>query len=109
MIEAVLGSINSERVLMYLVCRGTGYATAIASLYKTSLSPIQKQLDKLEHGGVLVSRTEGRTRIYEFNPRYPLINELKAFLQKTLEYYPDDIRKMLTIFRKRPRRRGKPA
>ena len=34
---------------------------------------VQKQLLKLESGGVLVSRLAGRTRLYEWNPRNVLV------------------------------------
>lgn len=108
MFESLFGSINCERVLIYLFCRSEGYATGIASFYKSSLTPVQKQLEKLEQGGILVSKTSGRTRLYSFNPGYPLVDELKALLQKALQYYPDDIRERLTVFRSRPRRTGKP-
>ncbi|MCD4654178.1 winged helix-turn-helix domain-containing protein [bacterium] len=108
MLEALFGSINCERVLMYLLCRNEGYATGIASFFNTSLSPIQKQLEKLELGGILVSKMAGRTRLYMFNPRYPLIKELCELLKKTLKYYPKKIKQDLTVYRSRPRRSGKP-
>lgn len=75
MIESIVGSINCERVLTFLNAREEGYAREIATFYSSSLAPIQKQLDKLEAGGVLVSRTAGRTRLYIFNPRYSLLTE----------------------------------
>ncbi len=108
MFESLFGSINCERVLIYLFSRTEGYATGIASFFDSSLTPVQKQLEKLETGGILVSKTSGRTRLYSFNPRYPLLDELKALLAKSLQYYPEDIRKRLTVFRARPRRAGKP-
>ncbi|HEU4743765.1 MAG TPA: hypothetical protein VFS61_00965, partial [Anaerolineales bacterium] len=73
-----------------------------------NLYAIQRQLDKLESGGVLVSRTAGRTRLYQFNPRYPFLNELKQLLEKALSFYPEDIRENLVMNRRRPRKRDKP-
>ncbi len=108
MFEAIFGSMNCERVLMFLICREKSYPSEIAAFYGSSLTPIQKQLDKLEMGGVLVSRTTGRTRVYEFNPRYPILLELKSLLLKALNYYPVEIQNALRIYRRRPRRRGKP-
>ncbi len=108
MLEPILGSISSERVLMYLLARDEGYAREIARFYDAGLDPIQKQLEKLETGGVLVSRTAGRTRLYSFNPRYPFNGELRALLEKTLSFYPSDEQKRLMMSRRRPRRRGKP-
>ena len=107
MIEVLLGSKNAERVLIYIYSRDEGYAREIASFYGTDLKPIQMQLDKFEQGGVLVSRSVGRTRPYEFNPRYPFLSELKALLEKTLSFYPAKEQEELRMNRRRPRARGK--
>ena len=85
-----------------------GYAQEIARFFETSLTPIQKQLEKLELGGVLVSQTAGRTRLYSFNPRYPFLDELQALLDKALTFYPEESREALVMNRRRPRRAEKP-
>jgi hypothetical protein len=108
MLKPLLGSENTERVLIFILARDEGYATDIARFNKTDLYGIQKQLDKLEIGGVLVSRTAGRTRLYSLNPRYPFLNELKNLLEKALSFYPVGQREALLMDRRRPRRRGKP-
>lgn len=108
MLDAVFGSQNLERVLMYILARNEGYAREMAEYYQTSLSPIQKQLKKMELGGVLVSRNVGRTRLYTFNPRYPFLDELKALLEKAFSFYPPEEIERLRMNRKRPRRRTKP-
>ena len=107
MIESLLGSKNAERVLIYIFTREEGYPREIANYYKTGVMPVQKQLDRLEAGGVLVSRDVGRTRPYTFNPRYPFLNELKALLEKALSFYPDNEREELIMNRRRPRAKGK--
>ena len=107
MIEALLGSKNAERVLMFILAREEGYAREIAGYFETNVTPVQKQLDKLEAGGVLVSRAVGKTRPYVFNPRYPFLNELKALLEKALSFYPDNEREELVMNIRRPRARGK--
>ncbi|MCE9647258.1 MAG: ArsR family transcriptional regulator [Chloroflexi bacterium] len=107
MIEVLLGSKNAERVLLYIFTRDEGYARQITSFYGTDLKPIQMQLDKFEKGGVLVSRTIGRTRPYEFNPRYPFLTELKALLEKALSFYPAKEQEELKMNRRRPRAKGK--
>ena len=108
MLEPILGSTSSERVLMYLLARREGYAREIARFFSTDLDPVQKQLTKLEAGGILVSRLAGRTRLFAFNPRYPMLDELRALLEKTLQFYPHDVRERLLMNRRRPRRSGKP-
>ena len=108
MLEVLLGSKNRERVLQYILAKGEGYAKEIADFYGTSLDPVQKQLEKLELGGVLVSKSVGRTRVFVFNPRYAFLDELKALLEKARSYYSHEEIERLTMQRKRPRRKGKP-
>lgn len=108
MLEPILGSVNAERVLLFILARDEGYASEIAKYFETDLYGIQKQLDKLENGGVLASRNAGRTRLYRFNPRYSFLKELRSLLDKALSFYPKDEQERLRIFRSRPRRRGKP-
>jgi hypothetical protein len=50
----------------------------------------------------------GRTRLYQFNPRYPFLKELKQLLQKAFSYYPKNVRESLMMDRRRPRKRDKP-
>lgn len=108
MLESILGSTSRERVLIFIYARQEGYAREIARFFSTDLVQIQKQLDRLEFGGVLAGRTAGRTRLYTFNPRYPFLKELTALLDKTLQFYPSGQREALLMDRRRPRRRGKP-
>ena len=108
MIEPLLGSKNRERVLLFLHARDEGYAREISRFYKTDLSQIQKQLERMEVGNIVYSQTVGKTRVYFLNPRYPFLKELKALLKKVLSFYPKDEQEKLTMIRKRPRRKGKP-
>jgi hypothetical protein len=105
MLEPLLGSVSSERVLIFLFARKEGYAREIARFFATDLDPIQKQLDKLELGGVLVSRMAGRTRLYTFNPRYPFLRELQSLLERGLSFYPPEQRESLVMVRRRPNTR----
>lgn len=108
MLGELVGSVNKERALIYLIARDRGYAREIARFFDAPLDPIQKALDGLERSGVLVSRSVGSTREYEFNPRYPMQDELRTLLEKALSLYPQELRDELLIVRKRPRRKGKP-
>jgi predicted transcriptional regulator len=51
MLGELIGSINKERVLVYLVAREAGYAREIARFFDVPLNPIQKALDGLERAG----------------------------------------------------------
>jgi len=108
MLEPLLGSSNRERILLYLHIRKEGYGREVSRFFKTDLAPIQKQLERLENGGVLYSRNAGRTRLFGLNPRYPFLSELRALLDKAFAFYPPEERKKLSMMRMRPRRKGKP-
>lgn len=108
MLESLFGSVNRERVLIFLYARGEGYAREIARFFKTDLDPVQKQLERLEFGGIIYSKSVGKTRIYTLNPRYSFQSELKALLEKALSFYPTEEKEELTLARQRPRRKDKP-
>jgi predicted transcriptional regulator len=109
MLEKLLGSISAERVLYYLYVYEKGYATRMSKLFGLSLNTVQKQLNKFEEAGILVSFLEGKTRVFMWNPRYPFLIELKALLDKALTYLPDAEKEKYFRERTRPRRTGKPA
>lgn len=108
MIEVLLGSTSCEQVLLYILNREEGYPREIARFFNVDYRPIRNQLDKLETGGVLCSRSVGRTLLYSFNPRCPYLKELKSLLQKVMMFCPNDMKEMLVMNRRRPRRQGKP-
>lgn len=108
MLEPIVGSKSSEQVFIFLVARNEGYATEIAKFFNADLYAIQRQLERLENSEVLVSKKIGRTRVYQFNPRYPFLKELKGLLERVLSFYPNDIQESLVMNRRRPRKKDKP-
>ena len=109
MLEGILGNASAEKVLFYLEQYGEGYATAIANAFDgTSLHMVQRQLERFERTGLLVSTLKGRTRLYSWNSRYPFLAELRALLAKGLASLPASERKRYFSDRRRPRRAGKP-
>lgn len=99
---------TTERVLLYLQAYGQGHARAVAGTLEAPLRSVQLQLARLETEGVLVSQFSGRTKLYLWNPRYPLLPELSALLDKALRLMPKDERQRYFSERRRPRRSGKP-
>jgi hypothetical protein len=106
-LEAVVGNRSAAQVLLFIEAYGSGHAMRIADTYEVSVSPIQRQLRRLEVNGVLVSRTAGKTRLFEFNTRNPTVRNLREFLAAELELLPDDEVKQYYRQRQRPRRSGK--
>ncbi len=107
-LEAVFGNRTAANVLLFIENYESGYASQIADVYDMPVSVVQDQLKKLESAGVLVSRTVGRTRVFEFNPRNPTARNLRQFLAAELKGLPDSITKKYFRERQRPRRSGKP-
>ena len=110
MLEVVLGNASAEKVLLYIEQYGEGYATAIAKNFDgLSLHMAQRQLERFERAGALVSSLKGRTRLYTSNSRYPFLKQLRALLARALQVLPATERKRYFSERRRPRRAGKPA
>lgn len=107
MLEVLFGGQAAERVLLYLQAYGEGHARGIATTFGAHLFSIQRQLRRLEEGGVLVSRLVGRTRVFSWNPRYPLQVQLRALLAEAFEFLPESEIKAYYRQRRRPRRFGK--
>ncbi len=108
MLEGLFGTVNKEKVLLYVYAREESYPRKVAKYYGIDLKTIQNQFEKLELGGVLYSRMVGRSRLYTFNQRFVFLNELKQLLDKALSFYPEEERERLLVTRRRPRRKGKP-
>jgi predicted transcriptional regulator len=106
-LKAVFGSLAAERTLLYLQNYGDGYAVEIARTFGLAPSQISKQLTKFEEGGLLVSRSIGRTRVYYWNERNPLVADLRQLLQAELEVLPGEEVQRYYRQRRRPRRKGK--
>ena len=109
MLEGIFGNASAEKVLLYLEQYEEGYATAIARTFDgLSLHMAQRQLERFERAGALVSTLKGKTRLYTWNPRYLFRAELRAMLRKALEALPAAERHRYLGERRRPRRTGKP-
>ncbi len=104
----IVANTTMEQVLLYVQNYGEGHARGIAATFALGLSGVQRQLIRLETDGVLVSQMKGRTRLYSWNPRYPLLRELAALLEAALALVTDDERQRWFLARTRPRRAGKP-
>lgn len=109
MLEGVFGNATAEKVLLYLEQYGEGYARGVADTYgDVTLSMVQRQLDRFERAGLLVSQLKGRTRLFTWNPRYPFLSQVRALLREALRALPESERRRYFAERRRPRRTGKP-
>jgi hypothetical protein len=109
LLEGLFGNATAEKVLLYLEQYGEGYALGIARNFDDlPVNMVQRQLERFEAAGVLVSRLQGRTRVFSWSPRFAFEAELRALLQKALRLLPVEERRRYFTSRRRPRRTGKP-
>jgi predicted transcriptional regulator len=89
MLKSLFGNDTIEKVLLYLENYEEGFAAEIARTYNIPLNMVQKQLKRLEEGGIVVSIPQGRTRVYLWNPRYSFLKELRSLLHKAINFLPE--------------------
>lgn len=108
MLESLFGNRTAEKILLFIERYENGYAKDIADTFGVPLFSAQQQLKRLEAGGILASKLYGRVRLYQFNPRYPFLKELRALLNRAFEYLTREEISKYYMKRTRPRRQGKP-
>jgi len=107
-LDTLLGR-TAAKLLLYLLHHGEAYATGVAKDLSIPQSAVQRQLEKLEAEGFLVSKRIGRTRLYTFNPKSPATGKLREFVGVFYDGMPLRERERMFATRRRPRRRGKPV
>jgi DNA-binding IclR family transcriptional regulator len=108
MLEALFGSVCTTQALLYLQNYGDGDAKAVAAAFRMSPAQARRQLHRLEDGGLLISRPEGRTRVYVWNHANPLVVDLRRLLQTALGLMSDSEQRTFFRERGRPKRAGVP-
>ena len=109
MLETILGNETAAKIMLYLVHYGEAYASGLSNDMGITLSQVQKQLDKFEEGGVLVSKKTGNVRIYIFNPKLGVVKKLIGLIEAFYEALPVKQREQMFDVRRRPRRKDKPV
>jgi len=108
-LSILLGSYTAELALLHLFHYGETYGRAVARDMNASLESVQRQLDKFERAGILISKLVGRTRLYLWNPKSPLAPKMKEMVREVYEGIPLERRVELFSERRRPRGKGKPV
>ncbi len=108
MLEALFGNRTAEKVLLYLAVNSDSYTQELANNLSLPLFSVQRQLRRLEDGGIVVARQRGRMRFYSLNPRLPFTPELTKLLKNALNYLPESERQLFRPRRNRPRHSAKP-
>jgi hypothetical protein len=94
MLTGLFGSRTIEKILLFLLINETGYGNQMQSLLGVPLTPVQKALQRLEKAQIVMSHFEGKTRLYQLNPNYPLRHELETLLKKAYLLLPAKEKKL---------------
>ena len=75
-----------QKILSYYFTNPTNqlYVRQLASILREDPGNLSKELCKLENEGVFIAETKGNQKHFYLNKRYPLYNELKSILFKTV-------------------------
>lgn len=78
----LFGNANITRALLFLLVNEQCYPSQVHRYLGVPLTPLQHAFERLEKGGIVLGRREGKRRLYELNPEYPLSKELEHLLRK---------------------------
>jgi DNA-binding MarR family transcriptional regulator len=105
----ILGSRAAEAVLLHIFHHGESYGRAISADFGLTLFPIQRQLDKFEKAGVLVSKRQGRTLVFMWNEKSRVARRMKSLVEAVYDGLSLDEREKIFHVRRRPRSKDKPV
>lgn len=106
-ISSPFGGQVRTRALVALALLGQSYPRELARILAVPVSGVQVALRGLERDGLVAGRLVGRTRLYELEPRYFALAELRRYLMRLAAGDPD-LTTAVEGLRRRPRRSGKP-
>ena len=75
-----------QKILSYYFTNPTNqlYVRQLASILREDPGNLSKELSRLENEGIFIAETKGNQKHFYLNKRYPLYNELKSILFKTV-------------------------
>ena len=109
MLEKILGSDTAMKIMLHLIYYGEIYPSAVAKDYQISLSGVQKQFERFEESGILVSKLVGKTRVYFFSKKSPTVKPFMDFIKIYYDGLSLEDKENIFVERRRPRRPGKPV
>ena len=97
MLEGLCGNKNVQKVLLFLFVNNKCYGAQLQRALRTPLTSLQNALARLEQGRIILSYSEGKTKLYQLNPSYPLLSELEQLLKKAYTLLPPQDKKLYSF------------
>jgi len=104
----ILGSASAEAALLHIYHYGETYGRAVSADFGVSLDAVQKQLDKFERAGLLISKRQGRTLVYTWNPKSRGASRLRELVSIYYDSLPEEVSREKLSTRRRHRSKDKP-
>jgi len=87
-LKDILGNATAEKVLLHVFHFQGAHAAKIARDHNMNLSPVQRQLARLERSGLLRKERHGRTVVYYFNDQSPFLPPVLQLMQIVYDAIP---------------------
>ncbi len=86
MLDSLVTSRTRIKLLLkFFSYNNEGYLRSLAKEFDESTNSIRVELNRLADAGLLISKSEGKTKLYKANPRHPFFVEIKNMVAKFLE------------------------
>jgi len=109
MLDQILGSKTAQKIFLHIFHHGESYPSAVAKDFNITLGQVQRQFDRFENAGILISKLSGKTRVYQFNKKNTLTGPFIEMVKRVYDSIPIDEKETIFSTRRRPRRSGKPV
>ena len=110
MLDKILDSKTAQKIFIHLYHYGESYPSGVARDFKISVGQIQRQFDRFEDAGILVSKLVGRTRVYQFNKKQgAVVKHFMALIKVIYDSILLSEKEEIFSTRRRPRKKGKPV
>ena len=85
MLDSLVTSKTRIKLLLkFFSHANSGYLRSLAKDFDESTNSVRVELNRLTEAGLLVSKDEGKTKVYRANERHPFFNEIQAMVSKFL-------------------------
>lgn len=97
MLAPLFGNKNIQKILLFLFVNNKCYGAQLQRLLQTPLTSLQNALTRLEKGKIITSYFEGKTKVFQLNPAFPLMGELEQLLKKAYTLLPPQDKKFYSL------------
>jgi DNA-binding transcriptional ArsR family regulator len=108
-LQDLFGGRAAEAVLLHAFHYGETYGRAVSRDFEVSLESVQRQLDRFERAGAFISKRQGRTLVYSWNPKSRIASRLRDLVAVIHEGMSPRSKESLFSERRQPRRKDKPV